>query len=125
MLLLYSEDTAQLYRDKESSTFFGIAMSGDLDPDLRHLEDAVMPLFVVGGEKAPKHDSFMPLTLAHIAACQRRGIRVWDALLDKLVKKYPWLLFALADKELQVMEEYRHQDTEEKGEEGEGEDDRR
>ncbi|KAK7026733.1 hypothetical protein VNI00_015506 [Paramarasmius palmivorus] len=54
MLLLYSEDTAQLYRDKESSTLFGIAMSGDLDPDIRHLEDAVIPLFVVGGEKSNK-----------------------------------------------------------------------
>ncbi|KAK7015910.1 hypothetical protein VNI00_018996 [Paramarasmius palmivorus] len=98
MLLLYSEDSGQLYRDKDSSTLFGIAILGDVEPELRHLEEMVMPLFVVGGPETPQiHDSFILHTVAHIAACQRRGIRVWDSLLDKLVKIYPWLLFALAD----------------------------
>ncbi|KAG7089247.1 hypothetical protein E1B28_010946 [Marasmius oreades] len=97
MVLLYSEDAAQLYRDKQSSTLFGIAILGDLDPDVRHLEHSVMPLFVVGGPNAATHDSFKLPTLAHLAACQRHGIPVWDGLLNKSSRKFPFLLFALAD----------------------------
>ncbi|KAL0059792.1 hypothetical protein AAF712_013433 [Marasmius tenuissimus] len=72
MVLLFSEDTAQLYRDKESSTRFG-------------------------GLNTAQHDSFLLLTLAHIAACQRRGIKVWDCLWNRVIEKHPFLLFALAD----------------------------
>ncbi|KAL0569481.1 hypothetical protein V5O48_012478, partial [Marasmius crinis-equi] len=97
MVLMYLEDSAQLYRDKESSTLFGIGISGDLPPDARHLESSVMPFFVVGGPKAASHDSFSLPILAHLAACQRHGIKIWDSLTDKVVKKHPFLLFALAD----------------------------
>ncbi|KAK1224523.1 hypothetical protein PQX77_012569 [Marasmius sp. AFHP31] len=97
LVLMYSEDSAQLYRDKESSTRFGIGISGDLGPDVRHLENSVIPLFVVGGPKSAQHDSFSLLTLAHLAACQRHGIRVWDCLRDDVVVKRPFLLYALAD----------------------------
>ncbi|KAK1215025.1 hypothetical protein PQX77_022375 [Marasmius sp. AFHP31] len=97
MVLMFSEDSAQLYRDKDSSTLFGIAISADLAPDVRHLENSVIPLFVVGGPNAAQHDSFSLLTLAHLAACQRRGFKVWDCLRDELITKYPFLLHALAD----------------------------
>ncbi|KAJ8089752.1 hypothetical protein PM082_018328 [Marasmius tenuissimus] len=97
MVLLFSEGSAQLYRDKDSSTRFSIAISGDLAPDVRHLESSVIPQFVVGGPNSAQHDSFSLLTLAHLAACQRRGIKVWDSLSQKVIKKHPFLLFALAD----------------------------
>ncbi|KAJ8092383.1 hypothetical protein PM082_023838 [Marasmius tenuissimus] len=97
MVLMFLEDSAQLYRDKESSTCFGIAVSGDLAPDVRHLENSVIPLFVVRGPNTAQHDSFSLLTLAHMAACQQRGLKVWDSLQDRVVIKQLFLLFALAD----------------------------
>ncbi|KAG7085705.1 hypothetical protein E1B28_003249 [Marasmius oreades] len=56
-----------------------------------------MPLFVIGRPNTATHDSFKLPTLAHLAACQRRGVPIWDALLNKSSRKYPFLLFALTD----------------------------
>ncbi|KAK1227461.1 hypothetical protein PQX77_009546 [Marasmius sp. AFHP31] len=97
MVLMFSEDSAQLYKDKDSSTRFGIVISADLAPDVRHLENSVIPLSVVGRPNAAQHDLFSLLTLAHLAACQRRGFKVWDSLRDEVTTKRPFLLHALAD----------------------------
>jgi hypothetical protein len=98
MLLNISMDGAQLYRDKESDTWFGIASLIDFPPEVRHSREMVLPLFVIGGPNPPKHyDSFLFPTFSHLSACQRRGLRVWDASTDTEFISYPWLAFGTAD----------------------------
>ena len=52
-------DGAQLYWNKESDTWFGIATLIDFAPEIHHAKEMVLPTFVIRGPNAPKHyDSF-------------------------------------------------------------------
>jgi len=98
MLLYVSMDGAQLYRDKGSDTWFGIASLIDFSPEIRHSREMVLPLFVIGGPNAPKnYDSFLFPTFSHLAACQRKGLPVWDSSTDTEFTSYPWFAFGTAD----------------------------
>ena len=98
MLLNISMDGAQLYRDKESDTWFGIATLLDFAPEIRHTREMVLPLFVIGGPNPPKnYDSFLFLTFSHLSACQKQGLRVWDSSTDTELISYPWFAFGTAD----------------------------
>jgi len=98
MLLTMSMDGAQLYRDKESDTWFGILSIIDFSPEIRHSKDLVIPLFVIGGPNPPKHhDSFLFPTFSHFSACQRKGLRIWDSSTDTEITSYPWFAFGTAD----------------------------
>jgi hypothetical protein len=98
MLLVLSMDGAQLYRDKESDAWFGVAMLVDYAPDIRHLKENVLPLFVIGGPNAPKdYDSFLFPTFAHLAACQRLGLPIWDSSTNTTFLSRPWFAFGTAD----------------------------
>ena len=98
MLLVLSMDGAQLYRNKESDTWFGIATLIDFAPEIRHAKEMVLPLFVIGGPNAPRnYDSFLFPTLAHLSACQKLGLRVWDAATKASFDICPWFGFGTAD----------------------------
>lgn len=98
MVLMISMDGAQLYRDKKSDTWFGIATMVDYNPAVRHLKESVLPLFAIGGPNPPKnYDSFLFPTFAHLSACQNRGLSVWDSLVKKRRISYPWFAFGTAD----------------------------
>src|SRR5215471_7727863 len=98
MLLCISMDGAQLYRDKASDAWFGIAGVIDFSPEIRHKRELVFPLFTIGGPNPPKHyDSFLLPTFSHLSACQRKGIRIWDSSMDREFTSYPWMAFGTAD----------------------------
>ena len=98
MLLYISMDGAQLYRDKESDAWFGISGIIDFPPETRHSREAVLPLFVIGGPNPPKnYDSFLYPTFSHFAACQRKGLRIWDSSTDTEFTSHPWFAFGTAD----------------------------
>jgi len=83
-------DGVQLYRDKDLDTWFGIVNLIDFPPEY--------PLFIIGGPNPPKHyDSFLYPTFSHLSACQRRGLRIWDASTDTEFISYPWLAFGMVD----------------------------
>ena len=98
MLLVLSMDGAQLYRNKESDTWFGVATLIDFAPEIRHAKEMVLPLFVIGGPNAPRnYDSFLFPTFAHLSACQKLGLRIWDASTQTSFNICPWFGFGTAD----------------------------
>jgi len=98
MLLVLSMDGAQLYWNKESDTWFGVATLINFAPEIRHAREMVLLLFIIGGPKAPKnHDLFLFPTFAHLSACQRLGLRIWDASTKAFFDICPWLGFGTAD----------------------------
>ena len=98
MLLALSMDGAQLYRNKESDTWFGVATVIDFAPEIRHAKEMVLPLFVIGGPNAPRnYDSFLFPTISHLSACQNLGLQVWDASMQASFKISPWFGFGTAD----------------------------
>ena len=98
MLLYISMDGAQLYRDKESNAWFRISGLFDFPPEIRHSRETVLPLFVIGGPNPPKHsDSFLFPTFSHLAACQKKGLRLWNSSTDTKITSHPWFAFGIAD----------------------------
>ena len=98
MLLNVFVDGAQLYRDKESDSWFGIATLVDLPPELRYSQEFVLPLFLIGGPNAPKHyDSFLFPTFSHLSACQRLGLPIWNSTAEAEFVSTPWFAFGGAD----------------------------
>ena len=98
MLLILSMDGAQLYRNKESDTWFGIATLIDFAPEIRHAREMVLPTFVIGGPNPPKHyDSFLFPTFAHLSACQKLGLQIWDTSAHVSFNTCPWFCFGTAD----------------------------
>jgi hypothetical protein len=98
MLLIFSMDGAQLYWNKESDTWFGIATLIDFAPEICHAKEIVLPTFVIGGPNAPKnYNSFLFPTFAHLSACQRLGLWIWDASTQVSFSTCPWFSFGTAD----------------------------
>ncbi|KAG7098203.1 hypothetical protein E1B28_000171 [Marasmius oreades] len=98
MLIAISMDGAQLYRDKDSDTWFGIATILNFPGEIRHKKEHVLPLFTIGGPNAPKdYDSFLFPTFAHLSACQSSGIRIWNAETRMPFVSHPWFAFGMAD----------------------------
>jgi hypothetical protein len=98
MLLVLSMDGAQLYWNKESDTWFSIATLVDFTPEICHMKERVLPLFMIGGPNAPQnHDSFLFPMLAHLAACQKLGLQIWDVSTQASSSICPWFGFGTAD----------------------------
>ena len=80
-VVMFAIDGAQLYRDKFSDCWIYIWVILDLDPKVRYKKDFVMPGGFIPGPHKPKHmESFLFPGFHHVAAIQREGLRVWDAL---------------------------------------------
>lgn len=98
MLLILSMDGTQFYRNKELDTWFGIATLIDFAPEIHHTKEMVLPTFVIGSPNAPQHyDSFLFSMFAHLSACQKLGLQIWDALTQASFSICPWFGFGTAD----------------------------
>ena len=98
MLLILSMDGAQLYQNKESGTWFGIATLIDFAPKICHVREMVLPTFVIKGPNAPKHyDSFLFPTFTYLSACQKLGLQIWDTLTHASFNTCLWFCFGTGD----------------------------
>ncbi|KAF8222680.1 hypothetical protein L208DRAFT_1321030, partial [Tricholoma matsutake] len=44
-----------------------------------HAKDMVLPTFMIGGPNAPRqYGSFIFPMFAHLSACQKLGLQIWD-----------------------------------------------
>ncbi|KDQ10224.1 hypothetical protein BOTBODRAFT_116094 [Botryobasidium botryosum FD-172 SS1] len=97
-VLVLSVDGAQLYRDKKSDCWIYIYLVVDYGPDLRYKKLRILPGGTIPGPNKPRNlDSFLFVGLHHLAALQREGLRVWDAIERDVVDNNPYLLLGTAD----------------------------
>ncbi|PBK58176.1 hypothetical protein ARMSODRAFT_843831, partial [Armillaria solidipes] len=79
VLVVWSQDGAQLYQSKKSDAWIGIWTVMELSPNIRYKKDFVLPGIVIPGPNNPKHlDSFIFPSLHHVGALQNHGLHVWD-----------------------------------------------
>lgn len=98
-VLMISVDGAQLYRNKKSDAWFGIATNGSLSPEKRFTKGSIIPLFGIPGPKQPiYYDSYLAVTLGHLSAVQKSGITVYDAWRKETIVDHPFLIYAGADR---------------------------
>ncbi|KAF5386899.1 hypothetical protein D9615_001883 [Tricholomella constricta] len=98
MVLMFSMDGAQLYRDKQSDCWIYIWIVFDLSPDLRYKRKRVLPGGFIPGPNNPKNpDSFSFTGFHHLAALQKEGLRVWNASTNEVFISYPFLHLGGAD----------------------------
>ena len=98
MVLMLSLDGAQLYAHKASDCWIYIWVVFDHAPDARYMKKHVLPGGFIPGPNKPKIvDSFLFVGLHHLAALQREGLRIWDALRDVTFISRPFLALATAD----------------------------
>ena len=98
MVLLFSIDGAQLYKNKHSDCWFAIWIILDRTPDSRYVKKSIFPAYFIPGPNNPKHaDSFAFPSLHHLAALQKEGLHIWDGHRKRTFKSHPFLAFATAD----------------------------
>lgn len=97
-VLMLQLDGAQLYAHKASDTWIIIWVILDLPPELRYKKRFVIPAAVIPGPSKPKlMDSFLFVSLHHLAAIQQDGLAIWSPLKPSIVKNKPWLLIGGGD----------------------------
>ncbi|KAF7321196.1 hypothetical protein HMN09_00208100 [Mycena chlorophos] len=82
MVLMFSMDGAQLYRNKVSECWMYIWIIFDRSPDQRYKKRYVLPGGFIGGPNAPHYpDTFLYTGLYLLAAIMRdeKGLPVWDS----------------------------------------------
>ncbi|OBZ70829.1 hypothetical protein A0H81_09275 [Grifola frondosa] len=98
MVLMFSVDGAQLYESKLSDCWVYIWIVLDYSPNLRYKKEHILPGGVIPGPHKPKNlDSFLFPGLYHLAALQRQGLRIWDAIDKATFISHPFLALATAD----------------------------
>ena len=98
VMVLFSLDGAQLYRDKASECWFFVWIIFDLSPDLRYKKPYVLPAgFVPGPNKPGNIESFVLPSLRHASALQKEGLNCWDGLQEKWIKSRPFFFAGTAD----------------------------
>jgi hypothetical protein len=96
MVLIFSIDGAQLYRNKVSDCWMYIWIILDLAPDRRYKKRHVLPGGFIPGK--PKIlDSYSFPGLHHVAALQKEGLRIWDAQSGETFISRPFLALESAD----------------------------
>lgn len=97
-ILQFSIDGAQLYRHKKSDTWIYLWMFVNYSPDFRFKKTYVYPGGIFPGPNAPEHlDSFLFPGLHHVIGLMKEGLKVWDALQERVVVDRPFFAFATAD----------------------------
>lgn len=97
-VLMFSLDGAQLYAHKSSDTWILIWVILDLPPDLRYKKRFVIPAAVIPGPNKPKvMNSFLFVSLHHLAALQRDGLAIWSPLRPTIYRSDLWLLICGGD----------------------------
>jgi hypothetical protein len=98
MVVVFSIDGAQLYKNKHSDCWISIWIVLDHSPDVRYKKRYVLPDTFIPGPNNPKNpDSFLYPSFHHLATLQREGLHIWDASLDRVFTSYPFLAFVMAD----------------------------
>lgn len=98
MLLVFSIDGAQLYRNKSSDCWVYIWIILDHAPNTRYKKKHVLIAGIIPGPGKPKNlDSFVYPSLHHLAAIQKEGLRIWDADRDRVFISHPFLALVVAD----------------------------
>ena len=98
MVLLLSIDGAQLYASKQSDCWIYIWVVFDLSPDKRYKKKHVLVGGFIPGPNNPKNvDSYVFPGLLHLAGLQKEGLRVWDALRNRVFTSRPFLVFVTGD----------------------------
>lgn len=104
VLIQFSLDGAQLYRDKESDCWIFVYIIHNLPPELRYKKNFVIPAgFIPGPEKMKDGDSFIYPVLYHISALQNEGLRIWDASTQMHIPRSIPLVFVTADSPAMAM----------------------
>ena len=98
IVVMFSMDGAQLYKNKASDCWIYIWILLNLAPDKRYKKRYVMPGAIIPGPNKPKNtDSFMYPGLHHVAALQKEGFRIWDASRRITKPSRPWIFLVTAD----------------------------
>ena len=98
VVVMFSMDGAQLYKNKASDCWIYIWILLNLAPDKRYKKRYVMPGAIIPGPNKPKNtDSFMYPGLHHVAALQKEGFRMWDACRRTIFPSRPWIFLVTAD----------------------------
>jgi hypothetical protein len=98
MVLVFSIDGAQLYRNKVSECWIYIWIILDHAPSVRYKKKYVLPGGIIGGPGKPRNpDSYIFPGFHHVAALQKEGLRLWDAALDRVFTSRPFIALGTAD----------------------------
>ena len=98
-VLMFSIDSAQLYRSKSSDCWMYIWVVFSLDPSThRYKKVAVIFGGIIPGPNKPQVlESFLFPGLHHLSAIQNEGLMIWDAFSDMKYISHPFLALATAD----------------------------
>ena len=81
MILMFSMDSMQLYHYKLSDCWIGIWIIFNHRPNNHYKKWHILPAFFIHGPNKPKNcNSYLYPSLHHLAALQKEGLHVWDAL---------------------------------------------
>ena len=98
VVVSWSIDGAQLYRDKPSDCYFFVWILLDLDLDLRYKKAFVLPAgFIPGPNKPGNIESFVLPSLRHTSALQKEGLKCWDGHQGKWIMSRPFFFAGTAD----------------------------
>ena len=98
VVVVFTVDGAQLYRDKESDCWLGVWVVLDLSPDQRYKMRFVLPAcFVPGPNKPDNMESFLLPSFRHVSALQKEGLRVYDGRQQRYITSRPFFAFGAAD----------------------------
>jgi hypothetical protein len=98
MVLMFSVDGAQLYRNKASDCWMSIWVVFDHAPDVRYKKKFVLPGTFIPGPNKPKNtESFFYPGFHHLSALQKEGLSIWDSSRNVSFKSHPFLALGTAD----------------------------
>jgi hypothetical protein len=98
MLLMFSIDAAQLYRDKQSDCSFSIWVILDISPDSRYQKMYILPAMFIPGPNSPDNtESFLLPAFRHVSALQKEGLCVWNGKDREYQQKRPFFFHGAAD----------------------------
>lgn len=98
IVLMLSIDGAQLYQHKASDCWIYIWVVMDLAPSERYKKKHILPGGFIPGPSKPKNlDSFLFTGLFHLAAVQKEGLSIWNALTGDYFVSKLFFILATAD----------------------------
>ena len=97
--LQFSIEGTQLRPDQPSKAWVFIWVVHNLPPEIRYKKRFVVPASIIPRPNKPGDmDSFLFLSLFHVAALQRKGLRIYDTFLDAYIaRSVPCIIFGTAN----------------------------
>ncbi|KAG2066235.1 hypothetical protein BDR04DRAFT_1130108 [Suillus decipiens] len=98
IVLMVLLDGAQLYESKQSDCWMYVWIILNLSPDKQYWRVHVWPGDFIPGLNKPKNlDSFLFVSMHHLAALQKNGLMIWDASRNTVFTSDLYFLFTSAD----------------------------